>query len=156
MEENTILEIQWTNLSNVVLMLKILGTHDLINFDSMDSPRVETLIRALQQLYALGTLNDKGVLTKLGWWMEKFPLDPMLSKMIVSSDKYKWSKEIITSSAMLSVRGSIFYHPKDKKVHANNARMNFHIGNLGDHIALSKVFKVNKFLIPCIFMHMIF
>ncbi|KAL5098831.1 hypothetical protein RYX36_003158 [Vicia faba] len=37
---------------------------------------------------------------------------------------------------MLSVGNSIFYRPKDKQVHADNARMNFHTGNVGDHIAL--------------------
>lgn len=43
-------------------MLKSLGIHDLMNFDFMDPPPAETLLRALEQLYALGALNDKG-----GW-----------------------------------------------------------------------------------------
>eukprot|EP01050_Picozoa_sp_SAG11_P010364 SAG11_NODE_1033_length_6095_cov_5.337725_7_plen_258_part_00 len=59
-------EIQRTNLGNVVLLLKSLGINDLIHFDFMDPPPAETLIRALEQLYALGALNDKGELTKLG------------------------------------------------------------------------------------------
>jgi len=46
---------------NVVLMLKSLGIHDLMNFDFMDPPPAETLLRALESLYALGALNDKGV-----------------------------------------------------------------------------------------------
>lgn len=144
MEDNTIPEIQRTNLSNVVLMLKSLGINDLINFDFMDPPPAETLMRALEQLYALGALNDRGELTKLGRRMAEFPLDPMLSKMIVSSDKYKCSEEIITISAMLSVGSAIFYRPKDKQVHADNARMNFHAGNVGDHIALLKVYETWK------------
>ena len=44
---------------NVVLMLKSLGIHDLMNFDFMDPPPAETLLRALELLYALGALNDK-------------------------------------------------------------------------------------------------
>lgn len=71
--------------------------------------------------------------------MAEFPLDTMLSKMIAASDKYKCSDEIISIAAMLSVGNSIFYRPKDKQVHADNARMNFHAGNVGDHIALIKV-----------------
>eukprot|EP00252_Welwitschia_mirabilis_P004082 TRINITY_DN14270_c0_g2_i1.p1 TRINITY_DN14270_c0_g2~~TRINITY_DN14270_c0_g2_i1.p1 ORF type:complete len:1044 (-),score=237.61 TRINITY_DN14270_c0_g2_i1:18-3149(-) len=144
MEENTIPEIQRTNLSNVVLMLKSLGINDLINFDFMDPPPAETLMRALEQLYALGALNDRGELTKTGRRMAEFPLDPMLSKMIVSSDKYRCSEEVITIAAMLSVGNSIFYRPKDKQVHADNARMNFHTGNVGDHIALLKVYDTWK------------
>ncbi len=41
-------------------MLKSLGIHDLMNFDFMDPPPAETLLRALESLYALGALNDKG------------------------------------------------------------------------------------------------
>ena len=43
--------------------------------------------------------------------------------------------------AMLSVGNAIFYRPKDKQVHADNARMNFHTGNVGDHIALLRVYE---------------
>lgn len=87
LEDNTVPEIQRTNLGNVVLMLKSLGINDLINFDFMDPPPAETLLRALEQLYALGALNDRGELTKLGRRMAEFPLDPMLSKMLLASEK---------------------------------------------------------------------
>ena len=40
----------------------------------MDPPPAETLIRALEQLYALGALNDRGELTKLGRNDEKLPV----------------------------------------------------------------------------------
>lgn len=144
MEDNTVPEIQRTNLGNVVLMLKSLGIDDLVNFDFLDPPPAETLLRALEQLYALGALNHHGELTKLGRRMAEFPLDPMLSKMIVASDKHKCSEEIVTIAAMLSVGNSIFYRPKDKQVHADNARMNFHAGNVGDQIALLKVYDTWK------------
>jgi pre-mRNA-splicing factor ATP-dependent RNA helicase DHX16 len=62
MDADTTPEIQRTNLGNVVLMLKSLGIHDLVNFDFMDPPPAEALLRALEQLYALGALNDR-----LGW-----------------------------------------------------------------------------------------
>ena len=87
LEENTIPEIQRTNLGNVVLLLKSLGINDLIHFDFMDPPPHETLVLALEQLYALGALNHKGELTKLGRRMAEFPVDPMLSKMILASEK---------------------------------------------------------------------
>jgi pre-mRNA-splicing factor ATP-dependent RNA helicase DHX16 len=41
------------------------------------------------QLYALGALNDRGELTKLGRRMAEFPLDPMLSKALLASETYK-------------------------------------------------------------------
>ncbi|KAK8604564.1 hypothetical protein V6N13_099500 [Hibiscus sabdariffa] len=140
LDDNTAPEIQRTNLASVVLSLKSLGIHDLLNFDFMDPPPAEALLKALELLFALSALNKLGELTKVGRRMAEFPLDPMLSKAIVASDKYKCSDEVISIAAMLSIGNSIFYRPKDKQVHADNARMNFHTGNVGDHIALMKVY----------------
>ena len=60
-----VLQIQRTNLGNVALLLKSLGINDLIHFDFMDPPPPETLVLALEQLYALGALNHMGELTKV-------------------------------------------------------------------------------------------
>ncbi|KAK9222768.1 hypothetical protein WN944_011205 [Citrus x changshan-huyou] len=113
MDDNIMPEIQRTNLANVVLILKCLGIDDLVNF--IDPPSEEALLKALELLYALGALNKAGQLTRVGRQMAEFPIDPMLSKTIVASDKYKCSNEIITIAAMLSVGNSIFYRPKDSK-----------------------------------------
>lgn len=83
---------------------------------------------------------QRGELTKLGRRMAEFPLDPMLSKTLIASEKFGVSEEIATICAMLSVGGSIFYRPKDKAVHADNAHRAFHRGNVGDHIALLNVY----------------
>ncbi len=140
LEDNSVPEIQRTNLGNVVLLLKSLGINDLINFDFMDPPPSETMFRALEQLYALGALNDKGELTTMGRKMAEFPVDPMLAKMIIQSEKFGVSDEVATVAAMVSVGASVFYRPKDKAVHADNAHKAFHMGNVGDHIALLNVY----------------
>jgi pre-mRNA-splicing factor ATP-dependent RNA helicase DHX16 len=140
LEENTVPEIQRTNLGSVVLLMKSLGINDLLNFDFMDPPPEKALIRSLEQLYALGALNDRGELTKLGRRMAEFPLDPMMSKALVVSEKFGCTEEIMTICAMLSVNNSIFYRPKDKAVHADNARLNFARGGGGDHITLMNVY----------------
>lgn len=107
----------------------------------MDPPTQECLIQALTLLYALGALNKKGELTKVGRKMAEFPLDPMLSKMIIASDNYKCSDEIISIAAMLSTGSLIFYRPKKKQVHADNARKLFYTGNVGDHVALLNLYR---------------
>lgn len=135
LEENTVPEIQRTNLGNVVLQLKSLGIDDLIHFDFMDPPPAETLIRALEQLYALGALNDRGELTKLGRRMAELPLEPQLSKILIASEKYKAVNSIMTICAMLSVNNSIFYRPKDKQIHADNAHKSLY-SPVGDHLTL--------------------
>ncbi|KAM2002161.1 hypothetical protein ACFX15_025904 [Malus domestica] len=139
-EDNTIPEIQRTNLANVVLTLKCLGIHDLLHFDFIDAPPTEGLIKALELLFALAALNKFGELTKVGRQMAEFPLDPKLSKMIVASGKYKCSDEVISIAAMLSVGNSVFLRPKNKQTYSDNARMWFQTGNVGDHVALLNVY----------------
>lgn len=133
-------EIQRTNLGTVVLLLKSLGINDLIGFEFMDPPPGETLMRALELLYALGALNDRGELTKLGRRMAEFPVDPMLSKSIIASEAYACTDEVLTIIAMLSESSSLFYRPKDKKLHADQARQNF-VRQGGDHFTLLNVWE---------------
>lgn len=94
---------------------------------------------ALEQLYALGALNHLGELTKLGRRMAEFPVDPMMAKMLLASEKYRCSEEVLTIAAMLSVNSSVFYRPKDKIVHADTARKNFFTPG-GDHLTLMTVY----------------
>lgn len=72
--------------------------------------------------------------------MAEFPLDPMLSKALLASEKYKVSEQVATICAMVSVGGSVFYRPKDKAVYADNAHKNFARGKVGDHLMLMNVF----------------
>lgn len=54
--------------------------------------------------------------------MAEFPTDPMLAKMITISEDFKCIDQILTIVAMLSVGNSIFFRPKDRAVHADNAK----------------------------------
>ncbi|KAJ7042912.1 P-loop containing nucleoside triphosphate hydrolase protein [Mycena alexandri] len=135
LEAATVPEVQRTNMASTMLTLKCLGIDDPIGFDFMDPPPAETLIRALELLYALGALNHRGELTKLGRRMAEFPVDPELSKAIISSEKYSCTAEVLTIVSMLSESGSTFSRPKDKKLHADQARKNFFYPG-GDHFTL--------------------
>nr|CAD2161530.1 unnamed protein product [Meloidogyne enterolobii] len=139
LEDQPIPEIQRINLGNVVLMLLSLGITDLVHFDFLDPPPYEALAAALEHLYALGALNHKGMLTKLGRRMAEFPCDPAMSKMVMASEKYECSEEIITIAAMLSVNAAIFYRPKAMVIHADTARKGFWSAG-GDHLTLLNVF----------------
>lgn len=139
MDEATVPEILRVNLGNVVLMLKSLGINDILNFDYIDKPPIEAIKLALEQLYVLGALNHHGELTRMGRRMAEFPLDPMMSKVILASEKYKCSEEAITICAMLSVNSSIFYKPKDKAFQADTAKKGFYLPG-GDHLMLLNVY----------------
>jgi pre-mRNA-splicing factor ATP-dependent RNA helicase DHX15/PRP43 len=54
----------------------------------MDPPAPETLMRALELLNYLGALDDEGELTPEGTMMAEFPLDPQLSKVLLTAPKY--------------------------------------------------------------------
>jgi len=59
----------------------------------------------------------------------------MLSKMLIHSEKYKCSNDVLTICAMLSVNNTIFYRPKDKLMHADTAHKSFWQKG-GDHLTL--------------------
>jgi pre-mRNA-splicing factor ATP-dependent RNA helicase DHX16 len=139
MEETTVPEIQRTSLSSVCLLLKTLGINDLLHFDFMDAPPPETLVRALEQLYALAALNDRGELTKLGRRMAEFPLDPPMGKCLIQAGDFGCVEEVLTVCSMLSVNSSIFFRPKDKGVHADNSRKSF-FEPCGDHMTLLRIY----------------
>ena len=136
----TVPEIQRTNLANTVLLLKALGINDLIHFHFMDPPPLQTLIVSMEQLYYLGALDDEGLLTKLGRRMAEFPLEPQLSKMLLTSVDLGCSEEIITIVSMLSVQ-NIFYRPRDKQTEADQKKSKF-LHREGDHLSLLKVYEM--------------
>ena len=139
LDENTTPEIQRTNLNGTILLLKSMGIVDLLDFDFMDPPPTDTIVRALEQLYALGALNNAGDLTKVGRQMAEFPTDPMLAKAILAADKYGCVEEVLSIIAMLGEASALFYRPKDKKIHADSARNRFTIKEGGDHFSLLNI-----------------
>eukprot|EP00049_Salpingoeca_infusionum_P022932 m.9592 g.9592 ORF g.9592 m.9592 type:complete len:1278 (+) comp5472_c0_seq1:307-4140(+) len=139
MLESAVPEIQRTNLANTVLSLKAMGINDLLSFDFMDAPPTETLILALESLHSLGSLDDEGLLTRLGRRMAEFPLEPQLSKMLIQSTHLGCSDEILTIVSMLSVQ-SVFYRPKERAALADQRKAKFHQIE-GDHLTLFQVYK---------------
>ncbi len=139
MWENNIPEIQRTNLSNVVLLLKSLKIDNLLEFDFMDPPPQDTILNSMYQLWMLGALDDKGNLTETGKVMVEFPLDPPLSKILIVSSKYGCSSEIATIVSMLSVP-TIFLRPKDHEKEADSAREKFFVPE-SDHLTLLNVYE---------------
>merc|ERR1719284_1070734 len=142
-------EIQRTNLANVVLLLKAMGINDMLDFDFMDPPPVQTLINAMESLWTLAALDDEGMLTTLGRKMAEFPMEPNLSKMLLTSVDLRCSDEIMTVVAMLSVQ-NVFYRPKEKQAIADQKKARFHQPE-GDHCTLLEVYKTwahNRFSNP--------
>jgi ATP-dependent RNA helicase DHX8/PRP22 len=146
---NPIPDIQRQNLASTILMLKAMGINDLINFDFMDPPPAQTLLTALETLYALSALDDEGLLTRLGRKMADFPMEPQLAKTLIASVDFGCSEEILTIVAMLSVQ-NVFYRPKDKQAQADAKKAKFFQAE-GDHLTLLAVYNgwaASKFSMP--------
>lgn len=137
--ENTVPELQRTNLSNVVLLLKSLGVNNLLDFDFMDPPPQEIIMNSLYQLWILGALDNSGDLTQTGRRMVNFPLDPPLSKMLLYAHEHgQCSAEVLVIVSMLSVP-SVFFRPKDREEESDAAREKFFVPE-SDHLTLLNVY----------------
>ncbi|GAA6001990.1 hypothetical protein JCM10207_003027 [Rhodosporidiobolus poonsookiae] len=136
--ESTIPEIQRTNLSNTVLLLKSLGVKNLLEFDFMDPPPQENILNSMYQLWVLGALDNTGELTDLGRKMSHFPMDPALAKLLISSVESRCSAEVLTIVSMLSVP-SVFYRPKERADESDAAREKFFVPE-SDHLTLLHVY----------------
>ncbi|KAG2368920.1 P-loop containing nucleoside triphosphate hydrolase protein [Suillus spraguei] len=137
-EEQTHPEILRSNLANTVLELVKAGIKDLVEFDYVDAPAPEALMRALELLNYLAALDDDGNLTALGSIMAEFPLDPQLSKMLISSPEFKCSNEILTITAMLSVP-NVWLRPNSQQKEADAAKALLTVPD-SDHFTLLNVY----------------
>ncbi|KAK3664051.1 DEAH-box ATP-dependent RNA helicase prp22 [Elasticomyces elasticus] len=135
----TIPEIQRQNLANTILMLKAMGINDLLGFDFMDPPPTNTMLTALEELYALGALDDEGLLTRSGRRMADFPMEPSLAKALIASVELGCSEEMLSIVAMISAVQTVFHRPKEKQQQADQKKSRFH-DPAGDHLTLLNVY----------------
>lgn len=135
----TVPEIQRTNLANVVLLLKSLGIDELLKFNFMDPPPQDNFLASMYQLWILAALDNLGRLKPLGRAMVEFPLDPVLSKMLVTSCDMGCSDEVMTIVSMLSVP-AIFFRPKGREEISDQAREKFQVPE-SDHLTFLNVYK---------------
>lgn len=130
--------IQRQNVSATILMLKAMGINDILRFDFMDPPPVNTTLAALEELYVLGALDDEGILTRLGRRLADFPLESSLAKVLIVAGELGCSEEILSIVAMLDLP-NVFYRPKEKQSQADQKKAKFHDPN-GDHLTLLNVY----------------
>lgn len=152
---NSIPEIQRSSLSPVILQLKALGIDNIARFDFMSPPPANVLIRALEHLYALGALNDRGLLTSdIGMKIAELPFDPPVSRMILASGELGCSEEIASIAAMMGVQNA-WVNPSSLRKKADEAKLEFG-ARQGDHITLLNGTRQSPPLIPSFLTHPFF
>lgn len=133
-------EMQRSNLVTCVIQLKALGIDNILGFDWPASPAPEAMIRALEVLYSLAILDDDAKLTSpIGFQVAEIPLDPMISKMILSGGVLGCSEEVITIAAILSVQ-SIWVPVRGVQKEMDEAKLHFAAAE-GDHVTYLNVYK---------------
>ncbi|CAL9131738.1 unnamed protein product [Musa acuminata var. zebrina] len=133
-------EMQRSNLVSCVIQLKALGIDNILGFDWLASPPPEAMVRALEVLYSLGILDEDAKLTSpIGYQVAEIPLDPMISKMILSACNFGCSEEIITIAAVLSVQ-SIWVSMWGAQKEFDEVKLRFAAAE-GDHVTYLNVYK---------------
>jgi ATP-dependent RNA helicase DHX33 len=169
--DNTVPEILRSNLSSVSLQLIALGIHDLVNFDFMSAPDVESIMMALSELELIGAVKKRQSspeslqnghkeevngfeskkkvsnlydLTEMGRKMAQFPLDPKLSRCILAAEKLNCVDDILKIVSLLSVE-NIFHNTGNianaAKREQAKAIRQKFVSSDGDHITLLNVYK---------------
>ncbi len=145
LDMNTVPEIQRCNMSSVALQLLAMGVSDIVNFDFMDKPSKESILKALEELMLLGAIEndiEKPKLTELGRTMAAFPLDPRLAKTLLAAKDHNCLEEILTVVSLLFVE-TVVHSPNNKKELAAAAHQKF-LSSDGDHVTLLNIYRAYK------------
>jgi ATP-dependent RNA helicase DDX35 len=144
MEDHSPPEILRSNLSSTILTLKNMGIHNILGFDMINVPPITTISHALETLYALGAIDEKTHLTKLGQQMSEFPTDPHVSRMLLESLQMGCSQEVLSVAAALQVL-ALLYQPRTPKQQIDyDDSIQDILDTKSDHVTYVNLFKLHQ------------
>ncbi len=97
-------EIQRSDLADVVLQMILMGITNIHAFEFMDPPEHASFDQALRTLRTLGALNRDEKLTDIGLKMAHLPLDPKISRMLLTAEDYACVAEVAVIASFLSLK----------------------------------------------------
>lgn len=100
-------EILRTPIEGVVLQMKSMGLHNVINFPFPTPPSRQGLAKAEKLLKNLGALSASGQITPIGHRLSTYPLSPRFSKMLHIGHQHGCMPYVIALVAALAV-GDLF------------------------------------------------
>lgn len=119
-------EIERVDLTGAALELLCWGERDLATFPWYESPKPESLERALSLLRRLGAIDDVDP-TELGRVMVRLPVHPRLARMLIEGHQCGQPRTVARAAALLSERDP-FFRTRDAASHASDC-------DLSDRIA---------------------
>ena len=142
LRDETVPEIQRSNLAPIILQLKALGIDNIVRFDFLSAPPSKLVIRAFELLYSLGAVDDYAKLTNpLGQRMAELgSVEPMMAKVLLSASSFGCLSEVLTIAAMTSLQGDVWFHHEGDKKGMESSRRKFAVEE-GDHLTLLNVYQ---------------
>jgi len=140
----TVPEMQRSELSGVMLQLKVLGIDNLHKFEWLAPPPAEAVVRALELLHALGALDDNARLSSpLGEAMAELPVDPMLARSLLVSAELGCSIEMVVVASCLSVK-SVWESGTGRELEEAKRRFAVAEGDLVTYINVVKAWEMHN------------
>ncbi|KAG2134011.1 P-loop containing nucleoside triphosphate hydrolase protein [Suillus cothurnatus] len=128
-------EITRTDMTTPILQLKSLGIDDLMKFEWVSAPPAESILRALEGLFAAGMICDDGLLTPIGERVAECPIDVNIARMLFTSKDFNCGEEILTIAAMVSIQDAFVIPDGAPGAIAELERRKF-TAEEGDHLTL--------------------
>mmetsp|Transcript_6965 Transcript_6965/g.10791 ORF Transcript_6965/g.10791 Transcript_6965/m.10791 type:complete len:600 (-) Transcript_6965:43-1842(-) len=133
-------EILRSNLNSLILILKKMGIRNIIDFDFLDPPSPEIIMRSLEVLIWLAAINRKGKITENGIIISEFPLEPEYSTCIVNSIHLKTVIESVTIVSMIISNMAIPFEKTNNDNSALNEEIRCCLHPYGDHLTMLSLY----------------
>lgn len=88
----------------MILRTKSLKIGDVEDFPFLDAPGSRMIADGYQLLAELGAVDERNQITRLGWQLARFPIDPRIARMILAAQQQHCLAEILTIAAALEVQ----------------------------------------------------
>lgn len=97
-------EILRSSLASVILRMKSLRIGDVENFPFLEPPSARMIGDGYQLLAELGGVDGDRRLTRLGWQLARFPIDPRIARMVLAAKHENCLHEVLIIASALSLQ----------------------------------------------------
>ncbi|MGZ8156798.1 MAG: ATP-dependent RNA helicase HrpA, partial [Burkholderiales bacterium] len=97
-------EILRSSLASVILRMKSLRIGDVEDFPFLEAPAARMIADGYQLLAELGAVDEGNQLTRIGWQLAKFPIDPRIARMVLAAQREKCLREVLIIASALSIQ----------------------------------------------------
>lgn len=109
-------EILRSSLAAVILRMKSLKIGDVESFPFLEPPSARMISDGYQLLTELGGVDEDKQLTRLGWQLARFPIDPRIARMVLAARQENCLHEVLIIASALSLQD-----PRDRPFEQQDA-----------------------------------